>query len=113
LTFGANTSIQDRVKHNTALHWAVGSKNGTAFSLLIKANASIDIPNGNGETVLSLLKKCPTYDWTSKKLVEKTIEKAENNRGRRNWISEFRNNEVSKIEVYILSRSLVLCIASC
>jgi hypothetical protein len=96
LTFGANTALRDRVKHNTALHWAIGSKNLNVFNLLIKSNASVDIPNGAGETAFSLLKKPTTTEWVSKKFVEKVLDKAESSR-RRSWFSEVRHNEVFKL----------------
>lgn len=89
LTFGANTSMQDRIQKNTALHWAVQSKNSNVFNLLVNANASLDIPNEAGETVYAILKKMRHFDWISKTSIERVLSKAD-----RRAVTSFRSDEV-------------------
>ena len=45
LTFGASTSMADRLHGNTALHWAVIAKNHMAVSVLVNHGANVDIAN--------------------------------------------------------------------
>lgn len=45
LTFGASTTVQDKYQQNTALHWAILSKNHTAVTTLVMHGASLDISN--------------------------------------------------------------------
>jgi ankyrin repeat protein len=54
LTFGASMTIQDKYQQNTALHWAILSKNHTAVSTLVMQGANLDIANAQ------VLKKCNT-----------------------------------------------------
>lgn len=54
LTFGASTTVQDKYQQNTALHWAILSKNHTAVTTLVMHGASLDISN-------SQVKKVPTF----------------------------------------------------
>jgi ankyrin repeat protein len=97
LTFGANTSLQEKLHQNTALHWAIQTKNSTALSLLTRRNACLDIPNNDGETPLSLLKKInssKTTDWVGKKTMEQILDKAEpKNAG---WFQELKNDKVHR-----------------
>lgn len=96
LTFGANTSIQDRMSKNTALHWAIQMKNATAVSLLVQRNASLDIPNATGETPYTMLKKVTAKnDWISKGSVDAVL--AKNDRKQRSCLHEYRQDKVSHI----------------
>ncbi|XP_046671938.1 palmitoyltransferase Hip14 [Homalodisca vitripennis] len=74
LTFGASTTIQDKYQQNTALHWAILSKNHTAVSTLVLHGASLDIANAQGETPFSLLNSPKASSWVGKKVLEKVVE---------------------------------------
>ena len=45
LTFGASTAMQDTVKGNTALHYAIETHNILAVSSLVISGANLDIAN--------------------------------------------------------------------
>lgn len=56
LTLGANASYMDHTHGNTALHWAILSRNPVVISTLIsKGKTSLDIPNMRGDTPLKML----------------------------------------------------------
>jgi ankyrin repeat protein len=93
LTFGASTSVQDRVKRNTALHWAIQSKNSTVFLLLVKAKANLDIRNDAGETAYSMLKQLKHYDWISNRAVENVLNKVDRS-SRKNWFQDYSQDGV-------------------
>ncbi|XP_042222045.1 palmitoyltransferase ZDHHC17-like [Homarus americanus] len=73
LTFGASTSMADRLHGNTALHWAVIAKNHMAVSVLVNHGANVDIANAQGESAYSLIMKRKTQ-WLDKKVLEKIQE---------------------------------------
>nr|XP_045618619.1 palmitoyltransferase Hip14-like [Procambarus clarkii] len=73
LTFGASTSMADRLHGNTALHWAVIAKNHMAVSVLVNHGANVDIANSQGESAYSLIMKRKTQ-WLDKKVLEKLQE---------------------------------------
>lgn len=98
LTFGASTSVQDRIQQNTALHWAIQTKNSTVLSILVKRNANLHIPNAAGETGLSLLKKMSSmksFDWIGRKVVDNIILKAEEKK--KGWLQESVKDKVSYV----------------
>ncbi|CAG7704209.1 unnamed protein product [Allacma fusca] len=92
LTFGANTSLQDRTNKNTALHWAIMSKNSIAIQMLLNRNASLDIPNDANETPYHLLKKMKEADWIGKKTIDSLLEK-HNVDSRPGWCKIFRQDK--------------------
>ncbi|KAF4521454.1 hypothetical protein B566_EDAN001751 [Ephemera danica] len=73
LTFGASSSVQDRVHENTALHCAILAKNHTAVTTLIEHGASLEIPNAQGMTPYSLL-MLQKSSWINKKVLDKIHE---------------------------------------
>ena len=93
LTFGASTSLQDRTNKNTALHWAIMSKNSIAIQMLINRNASLDIPNDANETPYHLLQKMKESDWIGKKTVESILEKYHTD-SRPGWCKILRQDKV-------------------
>lgn len=52
---GASHSLTDNIHGNTALHWAIIAKNNTAIRTLVHYGASLDIPNFQNETPMTLL----------------------------------------------------------
>ncbi|CAG2059852.1 unnamed protein product [Timema podura] len=74
LTFDACTTTQDKIHGNTALHWAILSRNHTAVSTLVTHGANLDIANTQGETPFSLLKSQKNSTWLGKKVLEKIYE---------------------------------------
>nr|CAD7444734.1 unnamed protein product [Timema bartmani] len=74
LTFDACTTTQDKIHGNTALHWAILSRNHTAVSTLVTHGANLDIANTQGETPFSLLKSHKNSTWLGKKVLEKIYE---------------------------------------
>lgn len=58
LTFGASTTVQDKYQQNTALHWAILTKNHTAVTTLVMHGASLDISNAQ-------VKKFLTFDFSN------------------------------------------------
>ncbi|KAK8391811.1 hypothetical protein O3P69_017445 [Scylla paramamosain] len=79
LTFGASTSMADRLHGNTALHWAVIAKNHMAVSVLVNHGANVDIANARGESAYSLIMKRKTQ-WLDKKVLEKIQEMQKSSR---------------------------------
>ncbi|XP_043267611.1 palmitoyltransferase Hip14 isoform X2 [Venturia canescens] len=55
LILGASHSLTDNLHGNTALHWAIIAKNNTAISTLVHQGASLDVPNFQNETPMTLL----------------------------------------------------------
>ncbi|GLV35160.1 Huntingtin-interacting protein 14 [Carabus blaptoides fortunei] len=75
LTLGASTGLTDNTQGNTALHWAILARNSTAIStLILQAQASLDIPNNRGDTPLSMLQNYLGERWIGAKVVEKVRE---------------------------------------
>ncbi|KAL2310040.1 hypothetical protein Nmel_006278 [Mimus melanotis] len=54
LKFNPSLNAVDNVQKNTALHWAIASRNTSAVDLLLEAGASLDIKNVKGETPLDI-----------------------------------------------------------
>jgi palmitoyltransferase len=72
LTLGANPSLADTTHGNTALHWAILSRNTLAINtLVIKSKASLDIPNLRGDTPLKMLQSHIGSVWISEKVNDK------------------------------------------
>ncbi|XP_049956340.1 palmitoyltransferase Hip14 [Schistocerca serialis cubense] len=80
LTFGACTSIQDKLHGNTALHWAILAQNHTAISTLILHGASLDITNMQGDSPYTMLAMFQNAPWVGKKVREKIQEVSVTNR---------------------------------
>lgn len=74
LTFGASTTMQDSVRGNTALHFAIEVRNSVAVSCLVMAGAPLDIMNKQGVTPYSLLSSPKATSWLGKKVLEKVAE---------------------------------------
>ena len=74
LTFGASINLVDRLHGDTALHWAALSKNYAAFNLLLEKNASTDIENFLGDTVLGMASR-KQLTWAGPKCAEKIYPK--------------------------------------
>lgn len=75
LTLGANTSLADSNQGNTALHWAILARNTIAIStLVLQAQASLNIPNHRGDTPLSMLQTNLGAVWVGPKVAEKVRE---------------------------------------
>lgn len=55
-SLGASVTSQDN-NGNTALHWAIESRNVSAISLLLEKNTSLDVTNGKVNRRLSVEKK--------------------------------------------------------
>ncbi|GLH03362.1 hypothetical protein R5R35_007131 [Gryllus longicercus] len=91
LTFGACTSIQDKLHGNTALHWAILAQNHTSISTLISHGASLDIANMQGETPCSMLLTHKNSSWVGKKVLEKLQEHS--NSKRRNLCHRFTKDK--------------------
>lgn len=66
LTFGASTTIQDKVHGNVALHWAIFAKNHIAISTLISHTSSLEIPNAQGSTPFMILEENIDAPWLGK-----------------------------------------------
>ncbi|NXJ09361.1 ZDH13 Palmitoyltransferase, partial [Odontophorus gujanensis] len=54
LKFNPSLNAVDTVQKNTALHWAVASRNVSAVELLLEAGANMDVKNAKGEKPLDL-----------------------------------------------------------
>ncbi|KAG2462309.1 ZDH13 Palmitoyltransferase, partial [Polypterus senegalus] len=54
LKFNASVTAVDKLHRNTALHWAVLSKNENAAHFLLEAGANPDAENAKGETPIDL-----------------------------------------------------------
>lgn len=67
LTLGASHKMADYKNKNTALHWAVSVRNMTAITLLLDANADVEVLNASNESPLSIARnhQCP---WLVKML---------------------------------------------
>lgn len=75
LTLGASTGIADISHGNTALHWAILARNITAINtLILHANANMEIPNLRGDTALSMLQSQVNTLWVTGKVAEKVKE---------------------------------------
>lgn len=57
LTLGSSHKAADYKHKNTALHWAVYARNLTAITLLLDANADVQILNANDESPLDMARK--------------------------------------------------------
>ncbi|XP_076063754.1 palmitoyltransferase Hip14 [Oratosquilla oratoria] len=90
LTFGASTSMADRLHGNTALHWSVIAKNHVAVNILLNHGANVDIANAQGESAYSLVMKRKTA-WVDKKLLDKIQESQKSKRSICHKISNDKN----------------------
>lgn len=90
ITLGASLNLTDGKHKNTALHWAVYSRNSNAVSLLLKAGADITIPNGVGDTPLDMANKLQ-ISWLMPRLSEVVQEKEI--RESRNLIFRLKNDK--------------------
>ncbi|XP_029189993.2 palmitoyltransferase ZDHHC17-like isoform X3 [Acropora millepora] len=57
LTMKATVPLADKCHQNTALHWAVISNNHNVIRTLLKAGASMDVLNAEGQSPLALAKQ--------------------------------------------------------
>lgn len=81
LTLGASTGLTDNTQGNTALHWAILARNSTAITtLILQAQASLDIPNHRGDTPLVMLQHYLGERWVGPKVVEKVRENLSSSR---------------------------------
>lgn len=74
ITLGASLSLVDNRHRNTALHWAIYSRNSNGVSLLLNAGANILTKNVHGDTPLEMAKKFESA-WLVKRLEEAQNEK--------------------------------------
>lgn len=79
LTLGASHSLVDHKHGNTALHWAVYSRNTTAVNLLLKAGASVTVKNALGDTPLTMAQRFHLH-WIAKRIHEIVQEKELHNK---------------------------------
>ncbi|KMQ92184.1 palmitoyltransferase zdhhc17 [Lasius niger] len=75
LTLGASHSLTDNLHGNTALHWAIIAKNNTAISTLVQHGASLDLPNFQNETAMTLLGPHIGAAWLGHKISHEIKEK--------------------------------------
>jgi len=61
LTLGSSPRMCDYKHKNTALHWAVYTKNLIAITLLLEANADVEVLNANNESPLDMAYKHQTH----------------------------------------------------
>uniref|UniRef100_A0A1Y1KH18 Palmitoyltransferase n=3 Tax=Photinus pyralis TaxID=7054 RepID=A0A1Y1KH18_PHOPY len=95
LTLGASTKLTDSTQGNTALHWAILSRNTTAIStLIIQSNASLDIPNHRGDTPLALLQNCSGSVWIGAKVGDRIREAMNSNRSQNMFIRISKDKRV-------------------
>jgi len=89
------------VHKNTAVHWAIHSKNATALSLMVNRNARLDIPNEFGDTGITLLEKLKSYEWIGKKSVLTILDKCGDS-SKRGWCETIKNDKVKLIMLFNL-----------
>ncbi|CAG9811097.1 unnamed protein product [Chironomus riparius] len=71
LTLGANPNLQDLAHGNTALHWAILSRNHRAIhTLVIKGKANIDVKNKKGDSPLQLLQQHIGSRWITREVTD-------------------------------------------
>ncbi|XP_033216897.1 palmitoyltransferase Hip14 isoform X1 [Belonocnema kinseyi] len=75
LTLGASHSLTDNLHGNTALHWAIIAKNNTAILTLVHHGASLDVPNFQNETPMTLLGPHIGAAWLGHKVTHEIKEK--------------------------------------
>ncbi|RWS17662.1 zinc finger protein-like protein [Dinothrombium tinctorium] len=75
ITLGASLNLTDHKHGNTALHWAVYSRNNNAVSLLLNAGANVFICNRQGDTPLDMAKRLKIH-WIGSR-IEETIKDKE------------------------------------
>lgn len=75
LVLGASHSLTDNLHGNTALHWAIISKNNTAISTLVRHGADLDVPNFQNETPMTLLGPHIGAAWLGHKISHDIKEK--------------------------------------
>ncbi|KAG5672899.1 hypothetical protein PVAND_002987 [Polypedilum vanderplanki] len=69
LTLGANSNLQDLQHGNTALHWAILSRNFRAVhTLIFKGKANLDLENKKGDTPLRLLQSHIGSRWITREV---------------------------------------------
>lgn len=97
LTLGASPTHLDHTHGNTALHWAILSRNPVVISTLIsKGKACLDIPNLRGDTPLKMLQQFIGAGWLGDKLNDKIKEltQSHNNHKRgRKFLSRFTSDK--------------------
>lgn len=74
ITLGASLNLADQKHLNTALHWAVYSRNGTAVTNLINAGANVFVKNAQSDTPLDMAKKFSIH-YIASRLEEYSKEK--------------------------------------
>jgi palmitoyltransferase len=90
ITLGASLNLSDHKHKNTALHWAVYSRNSNAVSLLLKAGADTTITNGVGDTPLDMAKKLQ-ISWLMPRLCE-VVQEKEDSKSSSMW-SRLKNDK--------------------
>ncbi|CAG2170646.1 unnamed protein product [Oppiella nova] len=68
ITLGASLSLCDKQNRNTALHWAVFSRNASTVSLLLKSGANVLAKNGAGDTPLEMANRLNASVWIRTRL---------------------------------------------
>ncbi|KAK0090909.1 hypothetical protein PV325_000075 [Microctonus aethiopoides] len=76
LVLGANHSLTDIIHCNTALHWAIIARNNTAIYTLVHHGASLDVPNFQDETPMTLLGPHIGAAWLGPKISQEIKEKS-------------------------------------
>ncbi|RWS29021.1 zinc finger protein-like protein [Leptotrombidium deliense] len=74
ITLGASLNLTDNKHGNTALHWAVYSRNNNAVSLLLNAGANAFICNRQGDTPTEMSRRLK-LTWITSRIEEVTKEK--------------------------------------
>lgn len=77
ITLGSSLKMADYKHKNTALHWAVYAKNLTAITLLLEANADVEVLNVDQESPLDMARKHQS-PWLIKMLETKVKETSPN-----------------------------------
>ena len=74
ITLGASLNVCDDKHRNTALHWAVYSRNSNAISLLVNNGASLFAVNSSGDTPMDMAKKL-RIGWCARRLEQAVQQK--------------------------------------
>jgi ankyrin repeat protein len=74
ITLGASLNICDDKHKNSALHWAVYSRNSNAITLLLQSGASLYATNSSGDTPLEMARKL-RLSWCVRRLQQSLEQK--------------------------------------
>ncbi|XP_026679261.1 palmitoyltransferase Hip14-like [Diaphorina citri] len=96
ITFGASTTIQDKIHGNVALHWAIYAKNHVAITTLVSHTSSLEIPNAQGLTPFMLLEENIGAPWLGKATVDKITELKDHYNTQQNIIHRFSKSKTTR-----------------